>query len=585
MKRTYDDDDDENGEERRPEVPSPEDSPIETSQKESINDKIEALKTFLEEKYREFPGSENWTENYLYSDIKDEDEINALDDVAKSEILSKRHDAFRDIKQWKTELEEVTAEAHQPPPKKSKKSERSKKSEKHKKTRDYSSDEEEEEEEEFDDEDMDEEDDFYESDHSYDEDDDEEEDYEDSSSRRKSKKKEKKKSKKSKSKHHKHHKHSSDEEEEYEHKKSSKKNKYEEEYDFDEDDEDNRPRSPSPSKSDDENAAGYEERSKKKEGPKKGYPIEFKDIKHVQLRKKHVYENIRKPGFKDAVKGMFVKSNSIQGGNSVSKMLKITGVVTVDEYIYDSKYGERTNIAFLVKAPGEHQDYQLQVQYVSNQDITEAEFDIYKSAAERAGEPIIEKSVNKIISNYVFSLKKRFADKELEALSKRSNAMPDIYLKKDKIIRLLTALKDDNVDNKNDARIADLTKQLNDVCAQIDANERKKKEEKRKLEKRYATAAAQMGYRDPSLKAYKKALAIAMAGRKEDKPPQTNRFDIFNGVMTGKCSRDDLKKYYNFELDLDAPLKLRQPTLAYPVPALPPDAKVITLADYVSTHQ
>lgn len=584
MKREYDDD--ETNEDRPPETPSSEDSddPSNEPMPEDLKatEKKEALKTLLEEKYQEFPGSEHWTEGYLFSSAKDEEEINAMNDVERSEILEKRHEVFRDIKQYRAELKNAMSADQQPPPaKKSKRGDRSstsRKSDKHKKSRDYSTDEEEEnydEEEEEEDEDIDEEEENYDDEE---EEDDDEDDYEDESDRRRSKKKEKKEKKK-KTKHSKHHKYSDDDEDDRKIFERSKKHSS----DYDEDD--GGVRTPSPRQSDDESGTEYDEKNKKKEALKKGYPIEFKDLKSLQIKRTQVFENMYRPGFKDAVKGMFVKSKRLQGNSYVSKMLKITGVTRTEEYAYGKDHGQRTDIVLLIKSPEEPQDSQLQVQYVSEQDITEAEFDNYKSAAERVGEPIIEKSIKKIHNNYFACLKRQFTGKELEELRRRKSAMPDIYLRKDKLVRSITTLKGDNADGNNDSRIADLTAQLKDVLAQIDAYERKKREEIIKLEKRSAAgSAAQMQYRDPSLKAYKKALAIAMAGRQEEKPPVANKLDLVKGVMSGKASKDDLIKYYNFELDLDAPLRLRQPTLGYPVPPLPADAKVITLADYASAH-
>lgn len=606
MKRNYDDDD--NEEARPPETPSPEDSPVVTSHKEPIDERIEALKTFLDDKYHEFPGSEKWTDNYLYSSIEDEEEINGMNDVKRSEVLAKRHDAYRDIKQWRNELREAEASSQQPPSKKSKKSGRSSKrsDSHHKKSKYYSSEEEEEEEEEVEDEDEDDEeeyDDNEESDHNYDEEDDDEDDeYDSDSNRRKSRKKEsdkKRKSSKSKSKSHRHHKHSDDEysddyddnenssskRRKFKGKDSSRKHEAEDEY-FEYDDKHIRTPSPAASDEEDYDEAAAGGAAVKKETQKRGYPIEFKDVKRVQVRRSHVFDNMYKPGFEDAVKGMFVRSRCAQGNGQISKMSKITGIARLDEYVYDKAHGQRTSIVLLIKSPEESQDHQLQVHYVSEQDITEDEFNAYKSAAERAGEPIIERSLKKMHNNFIASLKKQFTGKQLEELSKSKGAMPDIYLRKDKIQRSLTTLLNDNSDGKNDSSIAYYKEQLKEIRAKIEAYERKKKEEKIKLEKRSAAAAAaQMAYRDPSLKAYKKALAIALAGKQEDKPPTANKLDLVKGVMTGKCSREDLKKYYNFELDFGAPLKLRQPTLAYPVPPLPSDVKVITLADYVSTHK
>ena len=569
MKREYDDD--ETNEDRPPETPSSEDSDDPSNEpvaKERL-EKTEALKMLLEDKYKEFPGSEHWTEGYLFSSAKDEEEINAMNDVEKTDILEKRHEAFREIKQFQAEIRNAEGSDQQAPPaKKSKKGDRStstRKSDKHKKARDYSTDEDEEEN--YDDEE---------------DEDDDEDDYEDESDRRRSRKKEKKQQQtQKKAKHSRHHKYSDEDEDDR--KIFKRSGKYSSDYDED----DGGVRTPSPRQSDDESGGDYDEKGKKKkkEALKKGYPIEFKDLKSVQIKRTQILENMYRPGFKDAVKGMFVRSKCIQGNTCVSKMLKITGATRTDEYVYDKDRGQRTDVVLLLKSPEEPQDRQFQVQYISEQDITEAEFDNYRSAAERVGEPIIERSIRKMHNNYLAALRRQFTGKELEELSRRKGAMPDIYLRKDKLLRSISTLKGYNADGNNDSRIADLTAELKDVLAQIEAYERKKREEKIKLERRAgAGSAAQMQYRDPSLKAYKKALALAMAGRHEEKPPVANRLDLVKGVMAGKCSRDDLRKYYDFELDFDSPLRLRQPTIGYPVPPHPADAKVITLADYASAH-
>ena len=596
MKRNYDEED--AGNDRNPESPSPEDQTSDYLQfeedvkKETPAEKISNLEVVLEDLYKDNPGSDRWTKDYMYSDRNDEVRVNSMNDVERSELLAKRHDVLNNIISFKKLIREAQEELKrlEPPPKKSKKSERtsSSKSSKPLKKPSYHESEEEEEEEEEEHED----DDYsgVEEDKDEDEEDEDDDDGEGDSKKKRSKKSRKsKKEKKKKEKKRK--------EKEKDIARRREKESQHSDASGSEPEKDYRTPSPEPEKED-----GNEEETSKKSKSAQSYPIVFKDIKWLQLRRSNIVDYMLRPGFKTAAVGFFVRSRctttTITSSSSttstsaaaavaaaVSKMSKIIGVSQGDEYTYDRARGRKTNVYLLIRSPDEAQARKLQVQYVSEQAIEKPEFESYCTAAEQAGEPVITKSVRQMYSDYRKEVNRSLTAEEITNLRRNPNNS-DIYLRRDALSRSLTTLRGNNSDGANDKRIAEVVAELRAVHRQIEAYERKKREEKLKLEKASASAAAALTHRDIHLKAYRKALAAHMAANSSAPAPRPahSRADLVKDVIAGKPSADGIRKCYDFPLDLNAPLKLNQPTLAYPVPPLSSDVKVITLADYVSTH-